>query len=111
MNPRIESLEKMLDGPRDGALLRYSLGSEYLNAGLPARAVPHLRAATQHDPAHSASWKLLGRALAESGDAHGALAVYTQGIGVAESKGDVQAAREMAVFARRIRKTLGEEAS
>ena len=33
MNPRIESLEKMLDGPRDNALLRFSLGNEYLKAG------------------------------------------------------------------------------
>ena len=38
MNPRIESLEKMLDGPRDGALLRFSLGNEYLKAGDPAKA-------------------------------------------------------------------------
>ena len=38
MNPRIESLEKMLDGPRDGALLRFSLGNEYLKAGDLAKA-------------------------------------------------------------------------
>jgi hypothetical protein len=29
----ITNLEKLLGGPRDGALLRYSLGSEYLKAG------------------------------------------------------------------------------
>jgi hypothetical protein len=38
MNPRIESLEKMLGGPRDGALLRFSLGNEYLKADDPAKA-------------------------------------------------------------------------
>ena len=38
MNPRIESLEKMLGGPRDGALLRFSLGNEYLKAGAPDKA-------------------------------------------------------------------------
>ena len=31
--PIIANLEKLLDGPRDGALLRYSLGSEWLKAG------------------------------------------------------------------------------
>lgn len=111
MNPRIESLEKMLDGPRDGALLRYSLGNEYLNDGQPERAIPHLRAATQRDPNHSAAWKLLGKALQQTGDAHGALAAYTQGIGTAHARGDMQAAREMDVFAKRIRKILSEDGS
>lgn len=31
-------MEKLLGGPRDGALLRYSLGNEYLKAGDPAKA-------------------------------------------------------------------------
>ena len=31
--PLIESLEKLRGTPRDGALLRYSLGLEYLKAG------------------------------------------------------------------------------
>ena len=35
-----------------------------------------------------------------------ALDAYRQGIAVAETKGDKQAAREMAVFARRIEKQL-----
>lgn len=111
MNPRIESLERMLNGPRDGALLRYSLGNEYLNAGKPDLAIPHLRAATQRDPDHSAAWKLLGRALQEAGDPHGALAAYTQGIGTAHARGDMQAAKEMDVFAKRIRRALGEDGS
>ena len=45
MNPRIESLEKMLDGPRDGSLLRFSLGNEYLKAGDPAKAAAAFQAA------------------------------------------------------------------
>ena len=35
----IANLEKLLGGPRDGALLRYSLGTEWLKAGDPAQAV------------------------------------------------------------------------
>ncbi len=108
MNPRIESLEKMLDGPRDGALLRFSLGNEYLKAGDPAKAASCFQAAVDRDPNYSAAWKVLGKALAEAGDHPGALAAYERGIAVAETKGDIQAAKEMTVFARRIRRALDE---
>ena len=49
MNPRIESLERMLDGPRDGALLRFSLGNEYLKAGDPAKAGKCFQEAVDRD--------------------------------------------------------------
>lgn len=102
----IANLEKLLGGPRDNALLRYSLGNELLKAGDAAAAAQRLHEAVERDPKFSAAWKLLGKALAGAGDATGALAAYEQGIAVAEAKGDVQAAREMTVFARRIRKAL-----
>ena len=104
MNPRIESLEKMLGGPRDGALLRFSLGNEYLKAGDPAKAANCFQYAVDRDKHYSAAWKALGKALAESSDVAGALAAYEQGIAVAETKGDIQAAKEMTVFAKRLRK-------
>jgi len=102
MNPRIESLEKMLDGPRDGALLRFSLGNEYLKAGDPAAAGKCFQAAVDREPNYSAAWKALGKALNEAGDAAGAIAAYEQGIAVAEARGDIQAAKEMSVFVKRI---------
>lgn len=108
MNPRIESLEKMLDGPRDGALLRFSLGNEYLKAGDSAKAADCFRHAVDRDANYSVAWKALGKALAEAGDHPAALAAYERGILVAESKGDIQAAKEMTVFARRIRTALAE---
>lgn len=100
----IANLEKLLGGPRDGALLRYSLGNEYLKAGHSEQAVIHLRAALARDPGYSAAWKLLGKALSEAGQPGEALAAYEQGIVVAETRGDLQAAREMTVFARRLRR-------
>ena len=107
MNPRIESLEKMLGGPRDGALLRFSLGNEYLKAGDPARAGKCLQEAVDRDRQYSAAWKALGKALAEDGDPAGALAAYERGIAVAETKGDIQAAKEMKVFVKRLQKAAG----
>jgi Tfp pilus assembly protein PilF len=102
----IASLEKMLGGARDGALLRFSLGSEYLKAGNAEAAAIHLRQAVVRDPAYSAAWKLLGKALHDSGAAREALEAYRQGIAVAEARGDKQAAKEMGVFARRIEREL-----
>ena len=100
--PLISSLEKLIGTPRDGALLRYSLGSEYLKAGERARAIEQLREAVRRDPDYSAAWKLLGRALADADDAAQALEAWTLGIAAARRKGDRQAEKEMAVFARRL---------
>lgn len=105
----LQNFLAMLAAGRDNALLRYSLGNEYLKHGQPADAVPHLQQAVALDPKYSAAWKLLGRALADAGNPTEALAAYQQGIVVAEARGDKQAAKEMGVFARRIQKQLGLE--
>jgi Tfp pilus assembly protein PilF len=97
----IERFEALLAAGKDGALLRFGLGSEYLKAGDAARAAMHLREALVLDPGYSAAWKLLGKAL-EAGDRAAAAAAYRQGIAAAESKGDKQAAREMQVFLKRL---------
>jgi len=102
----IANLHKLIGTPRDGALLRFSLGSEYLKSGDAHNAQLQLAEAVRRDPAYSAAWKLLGKALAETGQLQAALDAYRQGIAVAETKGDKQAAREMTVFARRIEKQL-----
>ena len=50
--------------------------------------------------------ELLGKALTDAGVLRDALDAYRRGIEVAERRGDKQAAREMAVFARRLEKQL-----
>jgi Tfp pilus assembly protein PilF len=107
MKAVIENFEKMLASGKDNALLRFSLGNAYLAANRPEKAALHLQKAVEHDPNYSAAWKLLGKALNESGDSRAALTAYRQGIEVAQAKGDIQAAKEMTVFARRIEKALG----
>ncbi len=108
--PLITNLEKLLGTPRDGALLRYSLGNEYLKGGDAGRAAGYFRDAVEKDPGYSAAWKLLGKALADAGRAKEALAAWQSGIAAAVRKGDKQAGKEMAVFARRIEKTLDPDA-
>ncbi len=99
---RTEALEQMLAQGQDTALLRYGLGSAYLQEGRADEAIPHLQRAVALDPQYSAAWKLLGRALAEAGRLSEAMAAYRRGIAVAEARGDKQAAREMGVFLRRL---------
>ena len=105
--PLIANLEKLLGTPRDGALLRYSLGTEYLKTGERERGIAELREAVARDPRYSAAWKALGGALADVGRDDDALAAFTQGIEAAHAKGDKQAGKEMTVFARRIEKRRG----
>jgi len=108
---QIVNLLKLVDTPRDGALLRFSLGSEYLKHTNYGAAVTHLSAALEKDPGYSAAWKLLGSALAGNGRDEEALSTFRKGIEVAEKKGDMQAAKEMAVFARRLEKGIASRRS
>ena len=98
----IARLRAMCGGPRDGALLRVSLANALLAAGDRPAAIEELRRATEFDADYSAAWKLLGKALAESGDAAGAIDGYQRGIAAASKRGDKQAEKEMAVFLRRL---------
>ena len=100
----ISSLEKLLGTPRDGALLRYSLGLEYAKAGEHARAVEYFRDALAREPGYSAAWKALGRSLESAGRAQEALDAYARGIEAARARGDRQAEKEMTVFRRRLEK-------
>ena len=103
-NGPLANFLKMLDAGKDSALLRYSLGNEYSKAGDAQRAAFHLRRAVALDPEYTAAWKLLGRALADSGHTAEAREAFAAGIAVAGRRGDKQAQREMQVFARRLEK-------
>jgi predicted Zn-dependent protease len=106
---QIVNLLKLVGTPRDGALLRFSLGSGYLKSAVFEAAIVHLNAAVEMDPGYSAAWKLLGHALAGHGRTDEALAAYRKGIEVSEGKGDRQAAKEMTVFARRLEKAIASD--
>lgn len=97
----IDNFEAMLARGQDSSLLRFSLGSEYLKVDQNDQAAAHLREAVRLDPAYSAAWKLLGKALAALGEHDEAIRAFDQGIAAAEAKGDVQAAKEMRVFRKR----------
>lgn len=99
---RVDALRKQLDGPRDGALLRFSLGSALLEDGDGAQAIIQLHRAVAFDADYSAAWKLLARAQAGAGDTAAAIESYEHGIAAAQRRGDKQAEKEMTVFLRRL---------
>ena len=107
----LANFEKMLASGRDGALLRFALGNEYLKVGDPEHAAGHLARAVALDPRYTAAWKLYGKALAACGRNADAQEAYRDGIAVAKSRGDKQAEKEMQVFARRLAKLTGESSA
>ncbi|MDX1487037.1 MAG: tetratricopeptide repeat protein [Acidiferrobacterales bacterium] len=100
----IDNLETMLRRGQDNALVRYGLGNEYLKLKQLDQALTHLQKAVEFDPTYSAAWKQLGKALAASARTAEAISAYETGIRAAEHRGDVQAAKEMRVFLRRLTK-------
>ncbi|HEY8520411.1 MAG TPA: tetratricopeptide repeat protein [Gammaproteobacteria bacterium] len=100
----IQRLEAMLAQGKDGAPLRLALATRYLADGDAERAAQHAAAATRLDPEYSAAWKLLGKAHAAAGRTDAAADAYERGIAAAERRGDRQAAKEMQVFLKRLRR-------
>ena len=98
----LKNFERLLAAGKDSALLRFSLGNEYLKSGDSNSAAGHLARAVALDPDYTAAWKLYGKALAAALRADEAIAAYRSGIAVAKRKGDRQAEKEMGVFLRRL---------
>jgi predicted Zn-dependent protease len=104
----IDNLEAMLRRGQDSALLRYSLGGEYLKTEETERALEHLAEAVRIDPDYSAAWKLYGKGLTATGRHAEAIVALNRGIAVAGAKGDIQAAKEMTVFRKRAERAIAD---
>ena len=100
----IEALLNMLNQGQDNLLLRYGLAQALLKDGQAEQAVEHLLKALDFEPQHSAAYKLLGKAYIECQQPEQAIHTYEKGIMIAEQKGDIQAAKEMKVFLKRLLK-------
>ncbi len=100
----ISALKNLLLQGQDSVILRFGLGNALFKSGQASEAIPHLQAALEFDPEYSAAWKILGKALVETGDKEQAIQAYEKGIAVAEKKGDRQAVKEIRVFLKRLLK-------
>jgi Tfp pilus assembly protein PilF len=100
---RVQDLLELLADEPDDALLRFTLGKEYLEADDAAAALPHLERAIAADPRYTVAYRYLGAALERAGRAADAAAAWERGIAVAEETGDLQAGKEMRIFLERLR--------
>jgi len=100
----IENLEALLAKGQDNAMLRFGLGNAYLQQGDHGRAAEHLHRAVELDPGYSAAWKGYAKALTALGRPQEAAEAYQAGIAAAAERGDMQAAKEMEVFLKRLQK-------
>lgn len=100
----INSFNSLLKKGNDNALLRYSLGNEYLKQADYKEAIRHLSKAIELNENYSAAWKLYAKALSEDNQTKEAINAYEKGIEIAEANGDIQAAKEMQVFLKRLKK-------
>jgi tetratricopeptide (TPR) repeat protein len=104
MDSKIAAFEALLAQGQDNALLRYGLGNAYFQQKNWAVAITHYAKALVFDPEYSAVWKNYAKALVENQQIQEAIQAYTQGIVVAEKKGDKQTVKEMQVFLKRLQR-------
>ena len=99
----INHLEKFLSAGRDNAMIRFSLGEAYFKKKCYPEAINHLRVCLNHDPECSHGWRLLGIALAETGQLEGAIHVIERGILVANRRDNHVTAQHMKAYLNKLR--------
>jgi len=99
-----EILKTMLANGQDSLILRFGLAQALIKAKEFNEAIEHLLKALEFDAEYSAAFKLLGKAYAQTQQNALAIKTYERGIEIAERKGDIQAAKEMKVFLKRLMK-------
>jgi predicted Zn-dependent protease len=107
----IARFEAMLESGQDSAMLRLALANALVGDGRMEDAILHLERALELDAGYSAAWKLLAKNLLAVGERERVLEVCAKGIQVASDKGDLQAVKEMEVYAKRARRQRGERPS
>ena len=92
---RIEQFRKMAEADPNNEIGHFSLGREYFNAGQYDAAVQSLRRVIQLNPNISKAYQLTGEALLKENKQEEAIAVLTQGVKMADSRGEVPPRSEM----------------
>lgn len=102
-NTRIEQFRKMANDDPNNALAHFSLGREYLNAGMFGDAVASFRRVLEIDGNITKAYHLLGTALLKDDKRDEAIGVLTAGVRRAHERGDMMPKNEMS----RMLKDLG----
>ena len=92
---RIETIEKMLSAEPDDLFLRYALAMELRKADRLDESLVAFVALMAHDPPHVPAFFMAAQQLAGDGDCAQARQYLVEGIGHAETQGQLHAASEM----------------
>jgi predicted Zn-dependent protease len=93
------------DDPED-YFTRFGLGQALVQAGRTGEAITHLQASLRLNPDYPVAHRYLGTALEAEGRPDEALRIWDEGVRVAERLDLIQTAREIQVFAARLRKKV-----
>ncbi|MFQ5414118.1 MAG: Fe(2+)-trafficking protein [Phycisphaerae bacterium] len=88
MQTRIAQFKQMADADPDNELGHLSLAKAYIDAGQHTNAIPPLRRVLELNATLSKAYQLLGAAQRETGNHEEAVKVLTQGVTVADERGD-----------------------
>jgi Tfp pilus assembly protein PilF len=106
MDPeRLAQFQALLALEPEDTVLRFGLGELYFEAADYTQAAEQFAAIVRLDPQYSAAYRYLGQSYAALGQQAEAEEVFRRGIAIAEARGDLQTAKEMQVFLRRLHKS------
>jgi Fe-S cluster biosynthesis and repair protein YggX len=92
---RIEQFRKMAEADPTNEIGHFSLGREYFSAGQYDDAVKSLRRVIELNPNISKAYQLIGQALLKQNRRDEAVAILTEGVKMANSRGEVPPRDEM----------------
>jgi Fe-S cluster biosynthesis and repair protein YggX len=92
---RIEQFRKMAEADPTNEIGHFSLGRELFTAGDFAGALVSLRRVIELNPNISKAYQLIGQSLQKQGDTGGAVAIWTQGVKIADARGELMPRNEM----------------
>lgn len=102
LEQKITQLESLVAGDPEDYTGHFLLGKLYLDAGRFAEGAACFERSFALKPDYSAAYRFAGDCHRKAGDGAAARARYTEGIAVAERVGDLQTAKEMHAFLRRM---------
>ena len=95
INERIERFKNMADADPDNELGHFSLGRAYMEAGRYAEAIESLKRAIVINRNLSKAYQFVGQSQLKLGQQGEAVATLTEGVKVADARGDVLPRNEM----------------
>src|SRR4051812_10368714 len=95
LNERIERFKKMAEADPQNELGHFSLARALMDAGDYSAAVEPLRKVISIDASRSKAYQMLGECLTKEGKKGEAVATLTEGVKIADSRGEMLPRNEM----------------